>query len=457
MAHIVRVLLGLALGSAPLVAAAGDPERSVDRLRARLDDFRVVGDGPGESLVAGWRRDDVGMMKWADATVAHGWYLGQLATGRALAVREGADVEALTAELALALGAVERVDRVAESGFPDPCTSTEDLNGFFVRDDVPSDFGSRFEGISLIQSDWVDPAAHLKEMSQDQVHHILLGLALVKRYVPEEVEVDGRSLSAWAVELAVRILEWVEHDGWVIRNPACASREVARGANAELVSPGFAAVYRWFTDGEADLPSAEAYADAWALSKVPPPGNPAYFNPDNLHMVSVTTAIGGAFGDDTLSVLHDLAEQDDWVAYPLVHVVLHGDVEGWSELRDDLLERAADQLTELPDDAEPRGYPEGEVVEHGWTSWHRYIRPAEQHYAGDAGREGQRYSGIDYLLLHDLAALAEDPIVPDEDAPDDASPQACGCVTVPPASTAGGLLLAVPWWLRRRRCAAARG
>lgn len=445
------VLMALALIMLLVNAArahASDPQ--ADRLVARLDEFRVTGDGPGESLPAGWRHDGFGLMKWADATVAHGWYLAELATRRALVVRDGGDTAAVDAELALALGALERLDRVAETGFPEPCTSAEALNGFFVRDDVPADFGARFDGIPFIQSDWTDPSVYLKEMSQDQVHHLLLGLAMVKRFVPADVTVDGRALSPWAVELGLRILEWVEHDGWRIRNPACDDKLVERGDSATQVATGFAAVYRFLTDGAADLPSATQWDDVWALLAAPPPGNPAYLNRDNLHMTSVTAAVGHGYGDDTLPVLVALTTPDEWVAYPLIDVALHGDVPGWQEHRDALLALARQQLDELPSDGEPYGPGEGETAVHGWTSWHRYIRPIEQAYQGAANRDGQRYSGLDWLVLHHLVALVQD-VGQDDDTDTTGPVDGCGCAHG--ASPGLGLvgLAAVAVARRRRR------
>ena len=49
--------------------------------RVRLDNqFLVVGDGQGYSVPAAYRNPLSGIIKWSDATVDHGWYLGVLAT-----------------------------------------------------------------------------------------------------------------------------------------------------------------------------------------------------------------------------------------------------------------------------------------------------------------------------------------------------------------------------------------
>src|SRR6185436_10360218 len=131
----------------------------------------------------------------------------------------------------------ERLDQVADASFPPPCSQTPAINGFFLRDDVPADFHQNFPPITTTYSDFVDPVLTNKEMSQDQVYHLLLGLALVKRFVPAGVAVEGRELAPWAVEQARRIVEHVAKDDWVIMNPAC-NRKVQRGPLASGLSGG---------------------------------------------------------------------------------------------------------------------------------------------------------------------------------------------------------------------------
>jgi len=110
--------------------------------------------------------------------------------------RKGDDAAARAAneeELYDALAALERLDNVANAAFPDPCTTTPALDGFFIRDDVPADFASHFPGITTIQSDFIDPTLTNKEESQDQVYHVQHGLALVVALVPA-VHPWGRAL-----------------------------------------------------------------------------------------------------------------------------------------------------------------------------------------------------------------------------------------------------------------------
>ena len=84
-------------------------------------------------------------------------------------------------ELYFALRALERLDEVADASFPPPCTQTPALNGFFMRDDVPAEFHRNFRRSPLCARTSSIPRITNKEMSQDQVYHVLIGLALTKR------------------------------------------------------------------------------------------------------------------------------------------------------------------------------------------------------------------------------------------------------------------------------------
>lgn len=78
-----------------------------------------------------------------DGMIKQGHYIGFLATEYALRKRYGLDVTGILNELYFALKAINRVDRFAESdlgfdvynyNFP------ENLNGFYLREDIPEDF-----------------------------------------------------------------------------------------------------------------------------------------------------------------------------------------------------------------------------------------------------------------------------------------------------------------------------
>ncbi|AEA43831.1 T9SS type A sorting domain-containing protein [Fluviicola taffensis] len=127
------------------------------------NDFMVMGDGPGQSLVAESRnlgRNEY--MAWSDCMIMHGYYLTMLAIEHRILEEKGrwADLKNNERELYYAIKAFERVDDISEtfySGQGDKgdeeafrlgdWTLSHDVNGYFHRDDVPPDFINRNQWI----------------------------------------------------------------------------------------------------------------------------------------------------------------------------------------------------------------------------------------------------------------------------------------------------------------------
>jgi len=412
------------------------------RLRQRLvSEFTSVGTGPGQSEPVPERTDSAGLMKWGDETIALGFYLGVLATEHYMlsnpATFPGADggdpaqLQATDEELYDALYALERLDNVADAAFPSPCSTTPALNGFFVRDDVPADFYSHFPGITTVQSDFIDPTLTNKEESQDQVYHVQHGLALIVALVPASVVVHGRPLRAWAVEQATRITQHFARGDWVIRNPACANRAVNRGSDTIGYSYGETLAAKFVTDGAFAPTTDPLWANIWDTLRQPT--NPSYSNESNLHMALAIMAVGDGYGPDTPQVIATLAALQDWPLYPLLHRVLHPNATGFCSTAPAVNQRARAMLDELPSDGEPACPGSSGPAPHGFTTHNRFIRGKAQAYVGPPGCEGIRYHGLDYMLLHNLYAIATPGTW-------NGSPTAdpCAPVTTDGASTAGG-------------------
>lgn len=388
-----------------------DNHAKYQALRARLTtDFVFVGDVPGGSQVAQERNDAIGRIRWADGTIYLGFYLGVLATEYGMLSRPldfpgfSGSVSATQNELSLALRALERLDEVADAAFPPPCSQSPALNGFFIRDDVPATFHQHFPPLTSVASDYLDPELTNKEMSQDQVHHVLSGLALVKRFVPASVTVQGRSLRAWAIEQATRIGQHVSKNDWVITNPAC-QRDVARGELASGFSAGTRQVLAFITDGAFAPPTSDQLVSLWNSFRNP--ASVPYLDEDNVHMAMTIAAAGNGWGDTTAQDLASLTELQDFVLYPLLHRALHDEAaSGFCQTAATINARARLMLDELPLGAEPAHPPAGQKAAHGFTSTNRFIRGKASAYVGGPDEPGLRYSGVDYLLLHNLYALA---------------------------------------------------
>lgn len=383
-------------------------------LRQRLvTQFTSVGPDAGQSQPAPERMDDLGLMKWGDGTIALGFYLGMLATEHYMLEHpawfpgfgDAAQLAATRDELAFALRALERLDLRANAAFPAPCGQAPLLDGFFLRDDVPADFHAKFPGISTIQSDFVDPTLTNKEESQDQVYHVQHGLALVVALVPASAGVGGKPLRAWAIEQAQRITRHFAKGDWIIRNPACTNRAVNRGENAIGFSYGETLAAAFVTDG-AFAPTTDAlWKTIW--DTLDRPTNPTYNDEDNLHMALAIMAVGDGYGSDTPAVLATLAATQDWPVYPLLHRVLHPTTSpGFCTTAPGVNARARVMLDELPAAADPGCPGPGGPAPHGFTTHNRFIRGKNQAYVGPAGCDGIRYHGLDYMLLHNLYAIA---------------------------------------------------
>jgi MYXO-CTERM domain-containing protein len=308
-------------------------------------------------------------------------------------------------ELFYALLALERLDNLADAAFPDPCGQTPAINGFFLRDDVPGTFHQNFAGMTTTFSDYVDPTLTNKEMSQDQVYHLFIGLALVKRLIPASLTVQGKQLRTWAMDQAQRIGRHMSSSGWTIKNPACGNRNVDRGEDARGYSPGTSMALDFMTAGAFVPNPSPLFIGTWPLLRSP--GAIVYNDEDNLHMAMAISAIADGWGQTTAQDLATLAGVQDWPAYPLLHRTLWGDqASGFCQTGAALNKRAREMLDELPANGEPASPRPGGAAPHGFTSTHRFVRGKGSAYIGSEGSDGLRYSGVDYLLLHNLYALA---------------------------------------------------
>src|SRR2546428_9722196 len=112
---------------------------------------------------------------------------------------------------------------------PSPCFDPLNLYGFFILDDVPLYFieshpslngkCTTLGAIDTIRSDFTDPHVLAKEMSQDQLYHLLIGLALVSRlagnFFESVRELDGNvrsvNFGARARDAVDRMVRYVRH------------------------------------------------------------------------------------------------------------------------------------------------------------------------------------------------------------------------------------------------------
>ncbi len=205
-----------------------------------------------------------------------------------------------------------------------------------------------------------------KEMSQDQVYHLLFGLAFVRKYM-SGVVAGNVDLGWWAEALAVRLVTKLADDRWRISNPACAKR-VTRGEDAGLVG--------------GPLLEDTSYTD-------------------NLHMLMALAAVSRGWRDITAARLVAYAGIYDWYAYPLAFRALHGESPDWPLYEPLLRERVITMLNDSPWEG-PTSY--GTVP--GWRSTHRFLRgrSLQERTPEDLPTD---YNGLDFLLFYNLMLIAE--------------------------------------------------
>jgi hypothetical protein len=147
----------------------------------------------------------VPIAKWGDQSFNLGAYIGILATEYKLLHDRGQPVDTTLQELCFAMRAFNRLDQTAEHHYAvtqghTHSISAGDLNGFFIRDDVPVTFlndhpqlkngtvATHF--VDSVASDYWDAVADSPNyvdknflMSHDQIYPILMGMSLVREYL----------------------------------------------------------------------------------------------------------------------------------------------------------------------------------------------------------------------------------------------------------------------------------
>ena len=388
------------------------------KYRERLvTSFLKKGSGPGESLPAEARvgpatSEKAEYIRYGDSTTLLGWYIAVLATEyrlltspQAAEFAQGAPwanpLENVKTELYYAMNAFQRLDKTAEKSFnyqnPSCTNGKTNVPGFFIRDDVPGSLKS-FYKLSNLLSDYSSPSIYNKEASQDQVYHMMLGLALVKKYVGG-VTVKGMNLSNKAKEMSANMVAWMSSNlTWTLKNPAC-NKIVTRGGDAGAYSTGAAKALSFITDGTASPTNPPILSGVWKAAQTSIP--PEFENPDNLHMAMVLAAIGNGWGENTMQSLMNLSNKYSWHVYPLVHYVLYDGGSNWAGFLGRINEVVVPMITTAPEEG-PRSNGT-----RGWRAPHKFLKEKHHQYEGPSKKLlTSRYHGLDFMLVHNLFLIA---------------------------------------------------
>lgn len=259
-----------------------------------LEGFIHVGNNQGESIpfdvrINSYPTNDIkNKIGLGDATIRLGYYIATLATEYKLLKDNNQNTNQTLKELYFAFEAFNRLDYKAEGYFG----GTEELNGFFIRDDVPVNFiyqpnhqhlinASPYSDLLMdsVVGDFIraspqgprhDNFHYCDEMSKDQMYTILWSMAMVKKCVDananfnNELFLDGltSSIRQEALEITRRIMDMLKEDDYKIRNPvfntcvywgdevninqhAC---WIGKNANCQDLSYGIASLASWILD-----------------------------------------------------------------------------------------------------------------------------------------------------------------------------------------------------------------
>jgi len=431
---------------------AQNPEQNFEKYisyrKRLLNDFMVSssGDELGTNIPASIRNKYTRQMRWGDATINLSNYMAVLATEYKLFKNNNLPVDQTLIELNNALMAMERLDAGAGVFYSDR-NALPIPNGFFIRDDVPADFTQRwvwknpsFADYPSVKSDYIDEKIRLNEMSQDQVWHLIVGLALISHlvddttgwYVPQYHGPVRFTLAQRAMVAGYRIIHAMQDKFYIIKpgsngkglgfkywhlvNPAT-GEAVKRGANPNFLKYGFAESGNYITQmafgdmhwGNSkrgriwfNLSRSFQYLQRFTVS-----GNIEY-----IYYLGSTATVGNVWSTRDLIRIFNRHQRLPFIPNPhyehfaLISCVLHDDCPR-------ILNREKTMYEHLLNIAPAEGpfnygYNPNHLYEFEWSSINRFVWP-ERRGTGTREHHQGEYNGLDYMMLYNLYYLVYNP------------------------------------------------
>ncbi len=452
-------------------AQANDNLKKYWYYRYRLrNDFTLMGDGQGKSIIAAQRKVDGALQFNGDQTSVMGEYMAVLATEYQLLKNNGQDVSRTLEELYYLLKALSRLDETAESfirnnpngqpylNYQSPLNpQSGDLNGFFMRDDVLPDFvqnnslhfnSGKTNNITAIstRSGFANADETRRFESLDQVINLMIGLSFVSKYVNDTyqgkiIEAGESNMQQMARNFTDRMIMYIKNNNWRIQDPITGYQ---------------------FADNEGGFVQPLAYGFAETANKIQGNNNPVFLflgipvSSANYHdaitalsflVFGVATPIAvnceqdtgilhsefpcsacfesyklimlGALGNCLYNSLHinitasrtaQYASNNNIEIIPLIRQVLHGGVNFISNATyENLLDRGPL--------CGPKNWNNCNYDDFEWSSFNRWRAsekrgmgcPAEQIADEECTHnlEPADYPGIDYMMLFNMFCLAE--------------------------------------------------
>lgn len=417
-------------------------------LRWRLVNyFMVVGEGPGKSLPAGIRHRHFSYKKLIDGNYVYthsnnldfgdapnylGKYLGVLATEYHLLQSENLPFEETLLELYHAINALNRLDNF-EGNWPWGNGLKGKLDGCLSRGDVPRDFvgdhsAELNQNLEQFSGEYGDPHSQpvlfgtsyeygqnenlLREtsvLSQDHISSLFVGLALIKKFVPDNVTVNGLSITKEAKEITHRLISYMIRCDFILRYPDGNRIKGKDGGIAIGLSYGFASAATYINPENKLKYLSQLrndYLKAWIAAS-------ANYYPvssfcqsalvwesctDESTWIALNLACVSASWDERSILSHSRAFQ--WESYyPLLYAVLHD-----KELLP-LSTVVETVLNTMP--CHGNYFGKLSPPSPGWATSLRFNSTPEENYYGDTDKDGFYpfegiYNGLEYMLAFNL-------------------------------------------------------
>jgi hypothetical protein len=440
------------------------------RYRLR-NDYTMMGDCQGCSIIAAKRLVN-GIINFnGDQTCVMGEYMSVLATEYQLLKNNGQDLSKTLEELYYLLKALSRLDETAEAfirdnlnpGFPPPflnhsypiVSQQGDLNGFFLRDDVKSDFitnnyshfnsgKTNANAINTVSSGFSNTDEKRPFESLDQVLNLMIGLSFVSKYVNDSyrgniIEAGESNMAQMARNFTDRMIMYIKNNNWIIEDPVTFSDfDDFHGGLAYKLAYGFAeaankiqgnnnpifmflgipvssanyhdgitaANYPFFTASQnfaicdqatgffhSDIPCSQCQ-EMYKAMMLAALGN-SYYGAGNINNTAVATA--------------NYAIQNQCEIIPLIRQLLHG---GVNFVPSSIYEN----LLNIAPTCGPYNYGNCNYTEYEWSSSNRWRSPEDRGQGcpgagnpecADPLTEPADYPGIDYMMLFNMYCLAQ--------------------------------------------------
>lgn len=402
--------------------------------RDRIKYFYKLGDQPGDCLyssISGMFPPNGQRLNFGgDQTIEMSWFIGAMATEYKLQDHNKLDTDKTLKDLYYALMAFKRLDECEDK---EPWNKNEaKFDGFFMRCDMPSKtyikenaqafnkdlcptdtFGSRKPGMPF----WVENTRYSNsEMSQDQAIHMLMGLALVSKCLPDKelefLDLNNNKTSfnfhAFAKMAFGNIISLIKNENsmnsnksWVIYNPN--GEKIELGGDAKFFAYGFAKAGQRITGRNyiQDIGKKASLRVLWEAAKIPTP------NEWNTSMACILAAIGDSWSstEGTDKAIYSTSKKYDWDTY---YVLL------WQFMNDKNSSYLDKEKLMAQINSAPKygtyyyGEDFGQKPEGGWASNNRFRNTKKEQF----GREHFKgnYNGLDFMLLYNLYQLTNNPI-----------------------------------------------